>query len=294
MAVSSRTSDENFPPRAGRGRDALVEALRAELSRAARTAGRDAPQTGSDAGAEGERISTGWPALDRLLPERGLPRGSLSEWLAVGPASGGGQLALGAAAQAVAASGRPVVVIDATGEFYPPAVAAVGLDLKQVLVVRPGNRADLWWAWDQVLRSGAVAGAWGWLDALDERTFRRLQLAAEAGRTWGFLLRPEAARATPSWAEVRLGVEPLARPASRAGPGGSGQAGVWPGDRLCRVELLRGRGMLLGRQVVVELSDPRRLTGATRPLTAGGHDDSSPGLPMVSPLAVAAVAPRPA
>jgi hypothetical protein len=41
---------------------------------------------------------------------------------------------------------------------------------------------------------------------LSDRPFRRLQLAAEAGGGLGFLVRPMACRAEPSWAAVRLGV----------------------------------------------------------------------------------------
>jgi len=42
-----------------------------------------------------------------------------------------------------------------------------------------------------------------WLEA------RRLQLAAEQGGGLGLLIRPEAVRHQPSWADVRLLVEPL-------------------------------------------------------------------------------------
>jgi RecA/RadA recombinase len=45
-------------------------------------------------------VSTGCTALDGLLPERGLTRGTLVEWLGQDEASGAGMLALTAAWQA--------------------------------------------------------------------------------------------------------------------------------------------------------------------------------------------------
>jgi hypothetical protein len=72
------------------------------------------------------------------------------------------------------------------------------------------------WAAVQALRSPVVAAVWTMIDRLDARNFRRLQLAAEAGRTLGVLIRNASARGQPSWAEVRLGV------------------GVRPGDRETR------------------------------------------------------------
>jgi hypothetical protein len=38
--------------------------------------------------------------------------------------------------------------------------------------------------------------------------FRRWQLAAERGGSVGLLMRPSTARAAPSWADVRIAVEP--------------------------------------------------------------------------------------
>jgi hypothetical protein len=54
-------------------------------------------------------VSTGSPALDRLLPAGGLIRGSLVEYLSPGSGSGTGTLALAAARQACA-DGRALVV----------------------------------------------------------------------------------------------------------------------------------------------------------------------------------------
>lgn len=189
--------------------------------------------------ASGEVISTGNPALDRLLPERGFRRGTLVEWLSPHRASGAATLAL-LTARGVLAAGGALVVVDRRREFYPPAAARLGIALEKVIVVRPTGAADEAWALDQALRSRGVAAVWCSVEKPDNRTLRRLQLAAETSGVVGFLLRFEDARHEPSWAELRLGVEPIAQP----------HAGR---SRRLRVELLRSRAGPAGGAVELEI-----------------------------------------
>lgn len=82
-------------------------------------------------------VPCGLPAVDDLLAG-GFPRGALSE-LRGGPSSGKTAVAL----SLVAALGRDELAayVDGTGELYPPAAAALGVDLERLLVVRPGHMA---------------------------------------------------------------------------------------------------------------------------------------------------------
>ena len=126
-------------------RQALVATLRREVARL--EAGRPP---------DDERpISTGSPALDRLLPADGLRRGTLIEYLAPAVGSGAGTLALAAAREACR-DRRALVVLDRAASFYPPAAAAWGIDLCSLLVLRPANAADALWACDQALRCPGV------------------------------------------------------------------------------------------------------------------------------------------
>lgn len=186
----------------------------------------------------GETISTGLAALDRLLPGGGLRRGTLVEWLGE-TASGAGTLALVAARSALQ-TGGVLVVLDRARRFYPPTALAWGIPLERLIVVRPANAADEAWAVDQSLRSRGVAAVWLALETADEHTLRRWQLAAEGSGALGLLVRGGSARSEPSWAELRLGVQPL----SNATPQRA--------RRLC-VELLRARSGTAGRAVEVEL-----------------------------------------
>jgi protein ImuA len=140
-----------------------------------------------------EVIGSGCDSLDGLLPMKGVRRGKLVEWLsAVG---GGGVATLSLAwAQRIQAAGGSLVVLDRAQHFYPPAAAALGIDLERLIVVRPSCQENEQWAWQQVLQCQSVAVAWGWVDQLDSRTFRRWQLAAESSGAIGFLLRPASVR----------------------------------------------------------------------------------------------------
>ena len=200
---------------------------------------------------EKEILSTGCPALDRLLPRGGLARGTLVEWLAEQPGSGAGMLALLAARQA-SREGRALVVLDRFRRFYPPAAAAWGIDFANLLVVRPSSEKEALWALDQVLRSPSVGAVWAPLEDIDIREFRRLQLAAESGGTLGLLLRPASFRDKPSWAELQLLVRP------QAGSGG------W---RLS-VEITRARSGTSGQSVDLEMNDQ---TGIAQPVIKS-HD----------------------
>jgi len=226
-------------------------------------------------------VSSGCPALDRILPENGFRRGTLVELLSGFPGSGAATLAFRAAA-CTCRDGRAAVVLDPRGEFYPPAAIAQGIEPARLIVIHPDNQADHTWALDQALRCPAVAVAVAWPDRtrhaprddgsrhaehggygskLDGRTFRRLQLAVEQGGGLGLLIRPATVRNEPSWADVRLLVEPL--PCVQMAPRGYPVPFI---TRRMRVVLLRCRGgghrvPMVGEQAVeVEIDDePLRL-----------------------------------
>ncbi|MBN2475205.1 MAG: hypothetical protein JXB62_11390 [Pirellulales bacterium] len=204
-------------------------------------------------------VATGCGPLDRLLPERGLRRGTLVEWLAAGAGSGAETLALQAARQACR-DGGTLIVLDRRREFYPPAAARLGIELERLMLVYATGEADNAWALDQALRCPGVAAIVAWPEQLDGRTFRRLQLAAEQGRGLGLLIRPPAARSEPSWADVRLLVEPLPAEPSQAE------------KRRLRICLLRCRGGTDGRSIDVEIDDETHLVHpASRLAAATAH-----------------------
>lgn len=239
--------------------------------------------------APAEVVSSGSRALDRLLPGGGFRRGSLVEWLAGSAAGGAATLALYAAAQA-AREGGAVVVIDEQASFYPPAALAVGIDLEQLIVVRPEGKTDQSWAIDQVLRSRGVAAVWCWPQQSDDHTLRRWQLAAEASGVVGMLLRPEQARDEPSWAELRLGVQPCtaaeqATTSQMMGSPMTANSLMGSRQRRLRVELLRARQAEVGKSTVVEL--PCRDVGPAVHDALRSNPDETRPVHLASSLAAA-------
>lgn len=153
-------------------------------------------------------LSTGCSDMDALLPQGGYEPGSVIEYLRRTPACGASHLALAAAAAAMKPSGGFLVIVDPDKQFYPPALAGHGIDLAKVIFVRPDSVADTIWSIDQALRTDAVAAVVAEVNCLDDRSARRLQLAAQRGGGLGLLLRRAAARGAPSWAEVQWVVKP--------------------------------------------------------------------------------------
>lgn len=239
----------------------------------------------------GRRTSTGCPELDRLLPEGGLGRGTLVEWLAAASGSGALWLALTAAREACREYG-PLVVIDHEGTFYPPAAARAGLAPDELIVVHVSNARDESWALDQALRSAGVGAVLCSTRRLSQAAGRRLQLAAETSGGLGLLVRPASVRDEPCWAEARLLVEPLPAWGAGVSPASTssspGQAGRLRHNasetvtlRRVRVELLRARGSLTepieGRRLELEIDDETGFVRVVGRLAATAPRESQPG-----------------
>ena len=228
-------------------RQEVVATLREHLRRREGVAREGSARVGVGSALRG----SGCAAVDRLLPERGFPAGTLVEWLSSDEqASGAGTLAL-VAARAAAERDGAIVVLDRRRTFYPPAAAALGLELKRVLVVRTRTVDDELWACDQALRCSGVAAVWGALNKLNQRWFRRLQLAAEAGGGIGHLLRPAQVLGRSSWSYAQLLVQPRVAGSPRTGS----QMRSTGGGRQWRIEVTRCQGLARSQAVEVELDD---------------------------------------
>lgn len=149
--------------------------------------------------------STGFPALDAVLPGGGWPRRGLVEVLSCSP--GHGELTLwtpllSQLSQQEAA--RCCAFIAPPFELFAPAWRAAGLRLDRLLVARAG---DPLWALEQSLLSGVCAIGFGWVGAgVSLVALRRLQLAAGQGAALGVLLRPPRAAHESTAAVLRLAV----------------------------------------------------------------------------------------
>ncbi|MSO64386.1 MAG: hypothetical protein EXQ85_01045 [Alphaproteobacteria bacterium] len=139
------------------------------------------------------------PAIDQLLPWRGLPTGALHE-------VGGGSSALGFVALLLARAAGPggrvlwcetALATGEAGTLYGAGLHSFGLAPEQLLIARTRRVTDMLWAMEEGLRSGQVAAVVGETAAIGLTAGRRLQLAAETGGALALLLDrvPSAARA---------------------------------------------------------------------------------------------------
>jgi protein ImuA len=215
-------------------------------------------------------FATSLGAIDRLLPNGVLARGAIHEILWPGgnkhprPLFFAALLAraatttssCGAAVPAAPSSatsrqdarttrmrmrGR-IVWCDPRRELYPPALAAAGITLDQLLLLRPKTVEEEIWALAECLACKGVAATIAQPPPLSRVQARRLQLAAERGGGVGLLLRPHTAAATHHAAVTRWLVEPAR---------GERTVQRW------KIQLIHGHGGLLHQSVYLELSRDR-------------------------------------
>jgi len=152
-------------------------------------------------------VPSGFAALDRELPGGGWPTGALTEILCAKEGFGELQLVLPAFAD-LTRRGRRIAWLAPPHLPYAPSLAAAGVDLAHLAVVRAPGRRDALWALEQVLRAGACHAVLAWLPQARYAELRRLAVAAESGPAFVAVFRPLAAAAESSPACLRLALEP--------------------------------------------------------------------------------------
>ncbi|QJE01042.1 translesion DNA synthesis-associated protein ImuA [Massilia forsythiae] len=150
-------------------------------------------------------IDTGHAALSAQLPGGGWPTGSLVDLLLQQPGIGEMRLLRPALAEVAA---RRVVLLQPPHPPQALALAALGVAPAQLIWLRSERSADALWAAEQVLRSGSCGALLFWQGHARSDSLRRLHLAAQAGETLFFLMRPLAAAQDASPAPLRLALRP--------------------------------------------------------------------------------------
>lgn len=152
---------------------------------------------------------TGHAALDAVLPSGGWPEAALSEILIAGQGVGELHLVWPVLARLTQA-GERVVLVAPPHVPYPQAWQDAGVDLRQLSIIQAGDHEALWAA-EQCLRSGSCGAVLCWPKQADDRALRRLQVAAETGRTLAFAYRSIKEAINPSPAALRIAID--AKPA---------------------------------------------------------------------------------
>jgi hypothetical protein len=132
-----------------------------------------------------------------------------------------------------------VIWSDPHRELYPPALATLGVDLNNLILLRPKSEADELWAIAECLRCSAVAVTIAAPQKLSQIEARRLQLAAERGGGVGLLLRHTGRTSTHYAAATRWLISPAR---------GERTIQRW------KIQLLHGHGGRVGENVFLEYS----------------------------------------
>jgi hypothetical protein len=156
-----------------------------------------------DDAAQATIVSSCVHALDAVLPGGGWRAGAIVEMMPTDVGIGELRLLLPTLAQITNAE-RHVAFVSPPFIPYAPALAQQGVNLERLLVIQAQNAKDILWSVEQTLRCRAFGAVLAWPTTVRDRDVRRLQLAAEAGDSIGFLYRPAAAAHESSPAAVRL------------------------------------------------------------------------------------------
>ena len=147
--------------------------------------------------------ATGFAELDAVLPDRGWQSGTIVELMPTEIGIGELRLLMPALAR-ITHSDLHVALVSPPYIPFAPALSNHGVRLERLLVIRAEKNTDTLWAMEQTLRCKSFGAVVGWPESIRDRDVRRLQLAAEAGRSTGFMYRPPAAAREASPAAMRL------------------------------------------------------------------------------------------
>jgi hypothetical protein len=152
-------------------------------------------------------VPSGCSELDAVLPYGGWQSGTIVELMPTDLGTGELRLLMPALAN-ITQHERYIALISPPYIPFAPALLQQGIQLERLLVIRADTSIDALWAFEQTLRCGSFGAALAWPTLLKDRDLRRLQLAAEAGRSTGFVYRSPAAASEASPAAMRLRLEP--------------------------------------------------------------------------------------
>ena len=145
----------------------------------------------------------------------------------------------------LAQAGEWVALVGPPHIPYAPAFAGRGIDPARVIVVEAADDKQRWWAAEQVLRSNSAGVLLFWPKALGDQRTRRLQVAAQEGKTLAFLFAPTLRAAQPSPAPLRLRLSLSARH--------------------LRIDIFKRRGGVVSAPLLLDLAAAANMPGEPAP-----------------------------
>ncbi len=187
-------------------------------------------------GCQARFADRGWPSgqaiLDQTLADGGWPRSAVIEVKSQDIGLGELRLLLPLLRQ-VSQQRSWMTWITPPALPNPHALARAGVALDRLLLIDQVNRDEALWASEQCLRSGHSAVVLLWQQGIAPSQWRRLQLAAEAGNSSGFVFQPTG---------------PLARHAALS-------ISLAPAEEGLLLTINRGRGHLKQQQLQIAIDD---------------------------------------
>ncbi len=179
-------------------------------------------------------LATGFSELDAVLPDDGWPLNALIEIIT--PRWGLGELKLLLPLLLhTTKNSHCAVWISPPYVPYAPALHQYGVALENMIVMPDETIGEhCLWVLEKVLRTQACGVAIAWPKQLPEKSIRRLQLAAEQGRSLGIVFRNREAKSSPAALRIRL--TPL-------------KAGL-------QIDILKARGGSRFQRVVIPFNPP--------------------------------------
>jgi hypothetical protein len=147
--------------------------------------------------------ASGWTELDAVLPGGGWQVGTIVELMPAAVGIGELRLLMPALAR-ITSAGRHIMLIAPPYIPFAAALSQHGVRLERLLVIQAQQAEDILWATEQSLRCRSFGAVLAWPATIRDREIRRLQLAAEAGGSTGFLYRSVDAAREASPAALRL------------------------------------------------------------------------------------------
>lgn len=153
-------------------------------------------------------LPSGHAKLDRYLYGGGWPQQGLIDLLL--PQAGIGELRLMLPVLQQLTQSAYVVWINPPFIPYATALAACGVNINNILVVRTQSHEETLWSMERCCLSDGCTGVLAWPEdrKLNIKETRRVQLAARSGRTMAVFFRPSHAVERSSLAELRLALQP--------------------------------------------------------------------------------------
>ncbi len=147
---------------------------------------------------------TGYPQLDDILPGRGWPHNAIVEIVSQQWGMGELQL-LVPLMREIVRQDKWILWISPPYLLNSPALLQAGIDPEQILVINLNTSCkDALWSMEKALQTGSCGLVLAWQNWLPDRVVRRLQLAAETGKTLGVLFQHRISKYSQSFLRLEV------------------------------------------------------------------------------------------